>query len=92
MAKFVSFTMFAGEDDLEQPVTKPVTVNVEHLRSFSLRKHNAPGTLLIFSNGAMFSVNEPYDEVKRQVTLPPSKQRAAPGPAMAEAEVEAQPN
>jgi hypothetical protein len=70
MAKFVSFTAFDGEDDLEQPVFKPVAVNVEQIRSFTFRKNRKPGTLLIFANGSMFSVKEDFNEVAGLVTGP----------------------
>lgn len=67
MAKFVSFTAFDGEDDLEQPVFKPVAVNVEEIRSFTFRKNRKPGTLLVFANGSMFSVKEDYNQVSLRV-------------------------
>lgn len=89
MAKFIELNKIVSEtarhynDGLggDSSVTEPTVVsqkegvNVDLIRSFGPRKDNKPGTLLIFTNASMFSVTETYDEVKRAVTLPPSKQK-----------------
>lgn len=65
--KFLTLSQVTGsrEDDLEimQETTTPVIVNAEHIRSFGPRRHDKPGTLIIFANSAMFSVTEPYENI-----------------------------
>lgn len=66
----LSLIVDSREDDLEivQEVTTPVTVIVDHMRSFNKRKHDKPGTRITFANSAAIVVTESYDEVKRLVT------------------------
>ena len=43
--------------------TAPVGVNPDHVRSYQPRKEGKVGTLLIFANSAMFSVQEDFETV-----------------------------
>lgn len=83
--KFIELNQVVPTGDYASTETsQPVMVQAECIRSFGPRKGGKPGTLLMFANSAMFSVVESYDEVKRKITQPPSRQRGAPNSTITE--------
>jgi len=49
--------------------TFPIVINVDAIREFYPRKHNQPGTRVVFANGAAQVVTQGFDEVKAMLGI-----------------------